>query len=128
MRRRRTGLLILSLASLLLGAASPAPAAPAVRGPVAIGVGAREFSLSLYRAKVKPGAVRFNVTNFGQDGHDLVVVAPNGKVVGRLSELKGSGGRGNVEVALRRPGTYALYCTIADHAARGMRAKLRVVR
>ena len=125
MRRTR---LLLMLCLIPLGAAAPAPAAPKAKGPVAIGVGAREFSLALYRPKVRPGAVRFNLTNFGEDGHDLVVVAPSGKVVARLDEVKGFGGRADVEVSLRKAGTYSLYCTIADHAARGMRVKLRVRR
>ena len=125
---RLAGLLLLCLVSLTAAAPAPAPAAAKDRGPVAVGVAAREFSLSPYRDSVRPGPVRFNLTNFGEDGHDLVVTAPGGKVVGRLDEVAGFGGRGTLEVSLRRTGTYSLLCTIADHSSRGMRAKLRVRR
>jgi plastocyanin len=109
--------------------ASGAPAAPAASAaPVAVGVGAREFSLSLYRTTVAPGVVRFNLTNFGEDGHDLAVIAPGGKLTGRIAEVRGAGGRGQVELRLTRSGRYTLLCTVADHAARGMRVKLRVKR
>ncbi len=127
MRRPARTLLAAALAGATLCAApAAATAAPAPAGPVAVGVGAREFSLSLYRTKVAPGAVRFNMTNFGEDGHDLTVLAPNGKVVARIAEMRGFGGRGQVEARLRRRGTYTLLCTVADHAERGMRARLRV--
>ena len=115
-----------ALAGVAPAAAQAAPLAPAA--PVAVGVSAREFSLSLYRVKVKPGPIRFNVTNFGEDGHDLQVIAPGGKVVAQVEEMKGFGGRGQVEARLSRPGTYRLLCTIADHERRGMHAKLRVRR
>ncbi len=118
-----------ALVTTLAGAAiaAAAPAAPGA-GPVAVGLAAREFSLSLYRPTVAPGGVRFNLTNFGEDGHDLAVIAPGGKLVGRMAEVRGAGGRGLLELRLKRTGRYTLLCTVADHAARGMRVKLRVER
>jgi len=77
---------------------------------------------------VRPGTVRFNLTNFGDDAHDLAVVGPGGRVAGRMAEVPGLGGRGRLEVELRRTGRYTLLCTIADHASRGMRVSLRVRR
>lgn len=118
----------IALATLLalVTLTASAQAAPVPAGPTAVGVGAREFSLSLYRPAVRPGAVRFNLTNFGEDGHDLAVLAPGGRTVGRIAEVRGAGGRGQVELRLRRKGTYTLLCTIAGHAKLGMRARLRV--
>jgi len=123
---RLVALLLLLSGLLLAGGAAPAPAA--APSPTAVGVGAREFSLSLYRTSVKPGAVRFNLTNYGEDGHDLAVIAPGGRVAAHLSEVEGFGGRGSVEVRLKRTGRYRLLCTVADHAQRGMKATLRVRR
>ena len=122
---------IVALLALLLGlllAAGAAPAPAAAPAPVAVGVGAREFSLSVYRTTVKPGSVRFNLTNFGEDGHDLTVLTPGGRVAAHLSEVDGFGGRGSVEVRLAKAGRYRLVCTVADHAQRGMKATLRVRR
>ena len=93
-------LLALGLGGVL---ASPAPAA--APAPVAVGVAAREFSLSLYRPTVRPGTVRFNLTNFGEDVHDMAVVAPGGRRVGHMAEVKSAGGRGRLEVRLARKGT-----------------------
>lgn len=115
----------LAVAPLGLGV-SVAPAAD--RPTTAVGVGAREYSLSLYRTQVRPGVVRFNLTNFGEDGHDLVVRTPAGRVAGRLPEIEGFGGRATLRVRLRRAGRYRLSCSIADHAKRGMKATLRVRR
>jgi hypothetical protein len=105
----------------------PGPAAGASRVGTAIGVSEREFRIAVYRPRVAPGPVRFNVTNFGQDVHDLVVIAPGGRVVGRSGELR-AGARVAVAARLSRPGRYTLVCTKGDHAARGMLARLRVVR
>jgi len=120
----KRALALLLLAPAVLAAPAPA-AAPA---PVAVGVAAREFSLSLYRPSVRPGPVRFNLTNFGEDVHDLAVLAPGGRVLGRMAEVKSAGGRGQLELRLTRPGSYRLICTIAGHARQGMQVKLRVRR
>ena len=112
---------------LALALAAPA-AAPSQAGPLrdtAVGVGAREFTLTPYRRTAPRGIVRFNVTNFGEDGHDLTVVAPDGRQVAQTPEIK-AGARYALRVKLKRPGLYRLVCTIADHAARGMRAKVRI--
>jgi plastocyanin len=91
----------------------------------AVGVATREFSISLYRAKVKPGTVKLNITNFGEDRHNLVVKRA-GKVYGVSPEVR-AGDRGVLKVKLTRRGTYTLVCTVADHEQIGMRAKLKVV-
>jgi plastocyanin len=107
-------------------AAGPATSAAPRRG-TAVGVSEREFRIAVYRPQVAPGAVRFNVTNFGQDVHDLAVIAPSGRVVARSGELR-AGARTVVAARLSRPGRYTLLCTKADHAARGMLTRLVVRR
>jgi hypothetical protein len=68
--------------------------------------------------------VRFNVRNFGEDAHDLVVRSRGGRVVADSGEIR-SGRVATVAARLRR-GRYLLLCTKGDHAARGMKARLRV--
>jgi len=107
----------------------PAVLALGVMAPVAdarttaVGVGLREFQLSPYRDAVRTGRVKFNVTNFGQDAHDLAV-RRRGRTYGRTPEIR-AGERAVLRLRLK-PGRYRLICTIADHAELGMRARLRV--
>ena len=111
---------------MLVAAVVFVPAAAASAG-TAVGVAEREFSISLYRAMVRPGTVRFNVTNFGEDAHDLAVLAPGGARLAVSPEIR-AGRRHTLSVHLSRPGVYRLLCTKLDHPARGMRARLRVRR
>ena len=93
--------------------------------PTSVGVGEREWRISLYRSKVPTGRVKFNVRNFGEDGHDLAVRTKDGRVLGTLAELK-PGRSGTLTVRLRKPGRYRLFCSLEGHEARGMHATLRV--
>jgi hypothetical protein len=114
----------------MLAAALPAASvleARAAPGPsTAVGVGAREFRLSLYRASVPRGVVRFNLTNFGEDRHDLAVLGRDGRLVARSREVA-AGGRTTLRVRLAA-GRYRLVCDLADHERRGMRTSIRVTR
>lgn len=115
------------LAAVAHAPAAEAPAAAA--GPkrsTAVGVGAREFRLAVYRSRVRVGEVRFNLVNYGEDAHDLVVRDRSGRVRGRSEEVR-PGRRTTLTVRLARGG-YRLSCDVADHAQRGMRAALKVVR
>ena len=87
------------LAGFAFAGAMPAQAAAPLSR---VQVVALEFHYRLSRVRVPPGPVRIELANFGQDEHDL---------------------------QLRRVGStrvYRLSCSLADHAARGMRAQLRV--
>jgi len=113
------------LAAMLAIAAFGSTAATA-RAPKTIGIAEREYRISTYVWKVKPGPVKLNVSNFGQDTHNLVVIGPKGfRAQGPDVE---PGGRGSFGATLRRPGTYLLLCTRANHTKLGMRAKLTVKR
>jgi plastocyanin len=103
------------------------PAALLARAPTAIGIGEREFTIAVYRPRVHPGALKFNIRNLGEDAHDLVI-RRKGKRVGGLAEAVKPGRTATLRLTLRRIGSYQLVCTVADHEARGMRATLRVVR
>jgi len=101
--------------------------APAHKSSVAVGVAEREWAISSYRAHVKPGGVRFNVTNFGEDARNLEVVGPGGYRSAVTSDIKARA-HTTLAVTLRRPGIYRLICTKPGHVARGMRATIRVKR
>ena len=113
------------LAALLALAALSSSAATA-RAPKTIGIAEREYRISTYVWKVKPGPVKLNVTNFGQDTHNLVVKGPKGYRADGPDVKPGE--RGSFTASLKRPGTYLLLCTRANHLSLGMRAKLTVKR
>lgn len=103
-------------------------AAPAVRpDSTSIGVAEREFRIGVYRRVVPPGTVRFNIRNFGEDVHNVAVFTVRGSRLGQSVDVA-AGHRATLALRLRRPGSYRLVCTTADHARRGMRARITVVR
>ena len=89
-----------------------------------VGVSLREYELALGRRRVVEGAVRFNVSNVGEDIHDLAV-RRRGRIVARTPEVFPAG-RFVLRTRLRGDRTYVLVCTVADHEERGMKARLRV--
>ena len=111
---------------LLVGAATLALAAPADAkpAPARLLVEAREFNLTLSRAKIKPGTAIVQMVNRGQDPHDLAIQRIGGRRRGKIQKLR-PGALGSWDGRLRR-GRYKLFCTIEGHRARGMRATLRV--
>ncbi len=119
MRRR----LLPAVAVALCVAAAAAPSAVEAR-PTAVGVSEREWRVALYRPSVPVGLVRFNVRNFGEDGHDLAVRNSRGRLRGRMPEIR-AGTTGSLTVRLRRPGRFVVFCSLAGHEELGMRAVLR---
>ena len=93
--------------------------------PTAVGVAQREFHITPYRRTVPVGAVKLNVRNYGEDVHNIVVRGPKGFTAVGPDVDSGSGATWTVK--LRRPGTYSLLCTRANHLKLGMKAKLKVV-
>lgn len=110
----------------LLALAVIAPAAIAHGGThtTSVGAGLREFRVTLYRGSVKPGIVAFSVHNFGQDPHDLAVKRLGHRYAKAARLLPGESG--TLRARLMKPGRYTVYCTLAGHAAKGMRAIIRV--
>jgi hypothetical protein len=110
------------VAGLAFAGAMPAQAAAPLSR---VQVVALEFHYRLSRVRVPAGPVRIELANFGQDEHDLRLRRVGGSRVYHLpSSLPGER---QILNARLRPGLYRLKCTLADHAARGMHAKLRVV-
>jgi len=112
-------------AGLLLALAAPASAA-SPKPPVAIGIAQREFHITAYRKAVKPGAVRLNVQNYGEDTHNLVVRGPRGYRLQGPDVLPGE--HDTINAKLLRRGTYLLICTRANHEQLGMKTKITVRR
>jgi hypothetical protein len=119
---RRVTLLI----GLALAVAAPAVALGAASRPTSVGVSEREWRVSLYRTRVPAGELKLNVHNYGEDGHDLAVRNRAGRVVAALGELRPDG-NGTLRVRLRR-GHYRVYCSLEGHEAKGMHARLTVVK
>jgi plastocyanin len=102
-------------------------AAGAKTRTTSVGIGEREFRISVYRKHVLPGKVRFNVTNHGEDAHNLRVIGPGSGGPQRATspEIKANA-QDTLTVTLRTRGIYKLVCTLADHESRGMVARIRV--
>ena len=100
-------------------------AAAAFQAAVPVGVGAREYRFGVYRQTVPAGAVRFNVHDYGEDAHNLMVLGPRG-YRSSVSPDVVPGQTLALRVMLRRPGRYTLICVKPGHAAKGMKATIRV--
>ena len=87
----------------------------------------KEFTLTLSRPSVRAGSVSVELVNFGMDNHDLVIKST--KVGSKPIRFKQLAPRGRAERTLRvTPGRYALWCSVSNHKARGMRATLVVTK
>jgi glucose/arabinose dehydrogenase len=112
----------LSLALLLLGgAAALALGRGAGAAPVTVRVTMRDFRFVLSRQQVPVGAVRFVVVNRGATFHDFAI----GSAKTRL--LK-PGQQQTIVVRFPKPGRVPYRCTVAGHAALGMKGVLVVGR
>jgi hypothetical protein len=94
--------------------------------PARVQVVAQEFHYSLSRSTVRAGHVIVELVNRGQDTHDLDLRRVGGTHVFRFPSMQ-PGQIVDRELKLV-PGRYVLWCAVADHRERGMRAVLRVVR
>ena len=90
-----------------------------------VGVGAHEYRFGVYRPVVPRGAVRFNLHDFGEDAHNLMVLGPKGYRSAVSPDVE-PGQDLSFQVRLRRAGTYRLVCVKPGHAKRGMATTLKV--
>ena len=101
------------------------PAANASHQVSFVQVVQKEFTLTLSRPAVQRGTVSVELVNFGMDAHDLIVLkkVPGAKPIA----FKRLDPKGRADRTLKlTPGRYSLWCSIADHRSRGMRATLVV--
>jgi hypothetical protein len=98
----------------------------AAAAPARLQVTQIEYRLLLSRGVVKAGPLTLQALDRGMDPHDLRLRAVSSTREFVTPQLT-PGGRWNGSLNLR-PGAYRLWCSLPEHAARGMRATLTVVR
>src|SRR5438105_6029753 len=117
---RSLRLAVLAAALFLLGAAAAlALVRRADAAPVVVRVTMEDFRFVLSRQQVPTGAVRFEVVNRGATIHDFAI--------GRFkTRLLSRGGRQTLLVHFTKPARLSYRCTVAGHAALGMKGTLVV--
>jgi hypothetical protein len=112
-------------ALLVLGATvGPVATASSATPPARAQVAASEFRLTMSRPSIRRGPAIIELANYGEDDHDLALRRVGGTRTYRIA-LVHPGKTGELDARLRA-GRYAVWCTLADHRARGMRATLLV--
>ena len=101
-------------------------AAPPPRPPARVQVTAHEFSFVLSRQSIRAGLAIVELRNAGEDAHDLRMRRAGGTRVYAWPVTQP--GRAVDEEYRLLPGRYVLYCSVADHRARGMVATLVVTK
>ena len=94
--------------------------------PARLQVGADEFGYSLSRQSIKAGPAIVQLVNYGEDEHDLRFRRSGGTRIYRIGKVR-PGRVAELEARLL-PGRFTLWCSLADHRARGMSATLVVRR
>ena len=118
----------LALATLTVAATGLVATAEArAPAPTRIQVVATEFRLGQSRYVIRSGSTVVELVNSGEDEHDLAMrrVARGAPTLRTDSVLPGGLTRLRARLA---PGRFQLWCTLADHRSRGMRATLVVQR
>ncbi|MGB0871704.1 MAG: plastocyanin/azurin family copper-binding protein [Solirubrobacterales bacterium] len=131
MNARNAIALATMLSLLVVGAASAGTSRPANHeiesaARSAIQVTGREFRISLSRRTVRPGKLRVEFVNFGEDDHDLAISRKGSAYTRTMREIRPRE-RDVMTMTVRR-GTYVFWCTLPKHKALGMRSTLRVKR
>lgn len=121
----RLWLLLILLTGLCADSAVPARAERHARPPARVQVVAKEFTFALSRGTIRSGRVIIQLANFGEDVHDLALqrIAPGTRVF-QTPEV-GPGRQIDLNLRLG-PARYQLWCAVADHRERGMKATLTV--
>jgi hypothetical protein len=115
----------MTLAAAAACAVATLSPALAAAPPARLQVTADEYRLTLSRSAIRGGPAVIELLNLGEDDHDLAL---RRQVKGaRTIHIRtvSPGRHRDVETRLAA-GRYALWCTLADHRARGMRATLVV--
>ncbi len=118
-----TRLILVVAGALLVPIAAPA-ATPA---PARVQVSANEFSLTLSRLRILSGPAIVELANFGEDPHDLKLrrEAKGAPTLWIRDVMPGKQASLRAKLA---PGRFKLWCSVAHHAQRGMRATLVVTK
>jgi len=92
--------------------------------PSRVQASADEFSLAVSRSSIRSGPAVIELVNYGEDDHDLALRRVGGTRTYRIGIVH-PGKTGELETRLLS-GRFVVWCTLADHRSRGMRATLRV--
>jgi uncharacterized cupredoxin-like copper-binding protein len=110
--------LALGVALAALVAAAPVAARPAAATATTVTVTMKEFKFILSKKTVRHGTITFKLVNKGALLHDF-------KIAGKKSKLIKPKKTGKLVVTLKK-GKLPYLCTVAGHAAAGMKGKLTV--
>ena len=94
--------------------------------PARVQVVAQEFRYTLSRQTIASGWAIVELRNGGEDAHDLRMRRVGGTRVYAWPNVRAGDVRD--ETFKLKPGTYLLWCSVANHRALGMRATLVVRR
>lgn len=94
--------------------------------PARVLVFADEFFFNASRRTIPAGRLRLQLKNIGEDDHDFRIIGPRGTARAETGTVE-PGRLGEIRTSLAR-GRYTYLCTVADHAARGMRSSFTVTR
>jgi uncharacterized cupredoxin-like copper-binding protein len=126
-------ILLLALAALVLVAVPTALAKPArTTATVTVTAGKpAEFGFKLSTKTVKHGAVTFSVTNGGAIPHTFKICSKATTTAantcsGKSTPMITPGQKATLSFTFAKAGTYEYLCTIAGHAAGGMKGLLKV--
>jgi uncharacterized cupredoxin-like copper-binding protein len=108
--------LALGVALAALVAAAPVAARPSASSATTVNVTMKEFKFILSKKTVPHGSVTFKLVNKGKIEHDFAIA-------GKKSKKIKPGKTGTLTVTLKA-GKIAYKCTLAGHAAAGMKGKL----
>ncbi len=102
---------------------------PPLRLWSSLGITEIEYGVTPSHLDLAAGSVRILVANRGMDDHDLTIATGAGATVAyAFVPAAVDGVPGKVTLTPRlAPGRYRLYCSLFDHAARGMVAYVDVV-
>lgn len=115
---KKTMIALLAVVAVAGAAAAQAGARPATSHHAAllarVNVTASEFKFVLNKKSAGRGVVIFKVTNVGAVGHNF-------QIKGRTTRMLSHGQSATLRVSFLRKGAYAYKCTVAGHAAAGMK-------
>jgi len=101
---------------------TPTTTTPAPALPSRVSIDEYEYAIAAGHPVVAAGSVQLNVSDIGQDDHDLVI-ARDGVIVAKIPVLHPGAPATTITVYLA-PGTYTLYCALYNHAQMGMTTTL----
>jgi uncharacterized cupredoxin-like copper-binding protein len=119
---RAAALLVCAIAGLAASAfalGEPVHAHNTTATVTKVTVTASEFKFKLSRMSVPLGKVVFTVVNKGKIGHDF-------KIAGKKTATIAPGKKATLTVIFAKKGKVAYFCSLAGHAAAGMKGKLGV--